>query len=55
MSLTHIDCPRCAGTGLDPEYKPYDHVDDRECNLCGGSGELLPPEDDDAYDRKGDR
>ena len=54
MSLTHLDCPRCAGTGIEPDHSPFPD-DEQRCDLCGGSGELLPPEDDDAYDRKGDR
>jgi RecJ-like exonuclease len=35
----HIQCPRCKGTGKDPEIIA-------ECGLCGGRGHL---EEKDAY------
>ena len=51
----NLDCPRCAATGVDPDYDPATDGQDQTCDTCGGSGELLPPTADDAYDRKGDR
>lgn len=36
-----IKCPRCQGTGREPQLAVHDRWPDRPCQKCGGTGTIV--------------